>query len=357
MTVVILCGGQDTRLREETGARPKPMVEMGTRVKERDVPKVSVCIPTYNTARYLPDAIESVIPQTFSNYELIICDDASTDNTPEICSRHKDPRIRYVRYEQRVGQGGNWNRCVSLARGEYVALLHADDRYLPGFLEQRVRVLDADPTIGLAFGAVEIIDKDGNRVGQQLFGDTAFVRPAPEFYKELLFGCVISPVSPVLRRSCYEAVGKFNDTRLHGIDWEMWLRIAARYGVAYSPAISACYRVHQSSGTAQGMNQANNGPEELSVLEDALRRIETEPSLSKFRPLRRKALRKLALRVLYIAGENCMNANFAAIKRNLRFVAQIDRPLIARPTFWALYLSSLWGPFVYRAFKSVRGVA
>src|SRR5262245_53656708 len=99
---------------------------------------VSVCIPTYNTARYLPTAVESVLAQEYRNYELVICDDGSTDNTPELCKQYDDPRVRYVRTPGKSGQGGIFNRCLEEARGELVTLLHADDYFLPGFLEDRV---------------------------------------------------------------------------------------------------------------------------------------------------------------------------------------------------------------------------
>src|SRR5262245_47649967 len=102
------------------------------------MPRISVCIPTYNTARYLPEAIESVLAQTYDDFELVICDNASTDATPQLCRRYDDPRVRYVRFDELVNQGNNWNRCLRLARGDYIALLHADDRYRSGFLIERV---------------------------------------------------------------------------------------------------------------------------------------------------------------------------------------------------------------------------
>ena len=118
------------------------------------MPLISVCIPAYNTARYLPEAIESVLAQAFSDYELVICDNASTDDTPEICRRYDDPRIRYVRFEEFVGQAANWNRCLKLATGKYVVLLHADDALRPCFLKRAAEVLDNNPAVGLVHCSV-----------------------------------------------------------------------------------------------------------------------------------------------------------------------------------------------------------
>ena len=318
------------------------------------MPRISVCIPTYNTARYLPEAIESVLQQEFDDFELVICDNASTDQTPEICRSYADARIRYLRFEQLVKQGGNWNRCLKLARGEYVALLHSDDRYLPGFLEQRCKTLEDHPEAGLAFGAVQLIDQDGRDLGRKSFGEQPLIVPPPEFFKELLFGCVISPVSPVVRRKCYEEVGQFNEERLWGIDWEMWLRLSARYGVAYSPAVNAAYRIHNESGTSAGLLEAKNGAEDLQVLESAFREIAERPALAHFASLRRRALRALGLRTLYAAGYNCERGNIAATKRNLRFVIRTDWSLLTRPTVWALWLSCHFGPWVYERFRHLR---
>src|SRR5438105_14327682 len=98
------------------------------------MPKVSVFVPTYNTAQYLGVAIESVLAQAFGDFELVVCDNASTDTTPELCGRYGDPRLRYVRFDELVGQAANRNRCLDLATGEYIILLHSDDELLPEFL-------------------------------------------------------------------------------------------------------------------------------------------------------------------------------------------------------------------------------
>src|SRR5215470_9259999 len=122
------------------------------------MPKVSVCIPTYNTARYLPEAIESALRQEFADYELVICDNASTDETAELCGPFQDKGIRYVRFEETVGQAANWNRCLNMAKGEYVVLLHADDLLRPAFLERATRVMDENPGVGLIHCSVQHVD-------------------------------------------------------------------------------------------------------------------------------------------------------------------------------------------------------
>ena len=93
--------------------------------------KVSVCIPTYNGAEFVAKAIESVLAQTFADFELLVVDDSSDDTTVDIVCSFTDPRMRICQNERRLGIPGNWNHCLSLARGEYICLFHQDDVMLP----------------------------------------------------------------------------------------------------------------------------------------------------------------------------------------------------------------------------------
>jgi glycosyltransferase involved in cell wall biosynthesis len=312
---------------------------------------LSVCIPTYNTARYLPEAIESVLAQTHADFELVVCDNASTDDTPELCRRYAgDPRFRYVRFEDLVGQGGNWNRCVRLAQGEHVALLHADDRYLPGFLAARLAALESDPDLGMAFGAVRLIDPEGAPLGEQSFAPEPRRFAAGEFLPQILDACVVSPVSPVVRRDAYRALPPFSESRLWGIDWEMWIRVAARWGVDYNPEPLAEYRTHAASGTSRGLLEARNGPEERQVLE----RVFADGIPDRWRGLRGAAYRSLATRTLYYAAYNADRKHLPGLRRNLGAAFRTHPAICLKPTFLALGLSTLLGPWVYRSFRRLR---
>ena len=103
----------------------KPVIDIG-QITERQ-PFFSVCVPTYNRANFLPQAIESVLAQDFSDFELIICDNASTDNTQDIVENYQDKRIRYIRYSKLVNMYANHNRCINLCKGEWIVFVHSDD--------------------------------------------------------------------------------------------------------------------------------------------------------------------------------------------------------------------------------------
>jgi len=127
-----------------------PCSENLKNLEERfSLPKVSVCIPTYNCGNFLSHAIDSVLNQTFTDYELIICDNASIDDTEEIVKSYSDRRIRYFRNPTNLGMVGNWNRCIEKSTGKHVYILHADDLMLPENLDEKVRILDSNHSVGL----------------------------------------------------------------------------------------------------------------------------------------------------------------------------------------------------------------
>lgn len=318
------------------------------------MPRVSLCIPTYNSARFLGETIESALGQTFDDFELIICDNASTDETPVLCKRYGDARLKYHRFENLVGQGGNWNRCVALATGDFVALLHADDVYLPDFLAERVRQLETAPDTGIAFGAVELIDEVGQPIGTQSFSDGAVASGPGEFYGELLMGCIISPASLVVRRSSYSAVGPFNEQRLWGIDWDMWLRLAAVSGVSYTPRVSSRYRIHGASGSSTGLLGPRYLAEDFSVLKSALDRLDQDTRLEAIRPRRQEALRSFSLRAMSAAGANCEAGRRFSTLQALGWAIRHSPSLLTRPTVWALVAGVVAGPWSYRTWKKLR---
>lgn len=127
-------------------------------------PKVSIGLPVYNGEDYIEQAISTLLRQSFSDFELIISDNASKDGTRAICERFAadDPRVRYSRVNRNLGAAPNYNRIVPMARGSYFKWAAHDDRCLPRFLEACVKALDEDPSVVLAYPATIVIDKHGD---------------------------------------------------------------------------------------------------------------------------------------------------------------------------------------------------
>jgi glycosyltransferase involved in cell wall biosynthesis len=316
------------------------------------MPKVSVCIPTYNGRRYLRQAVDSVLNQEFDDYELVICDNASTDDTPEICRSYSDPRLRYTRFEDRTNQAGNFNRCLNEARGEHLTLLHADDFVLPGFLADRVKRLEDDPGLGFVFGAVKIVDANSVVIstGSRWPEDRTF--KTGELVDSLLFGCIVSPPSLMVRKSCAKRIGMFKTDLTWGHDWEWALRLAEQFSGLYASKPLAAYRVHAESGTAEQLNSAGNGHQERHILKATLARLVV--SDRRFRQLRRPALWALSRRQMYFAEQALMGGLRQAARNNLWYAAKSDLRAITRPTFWAILAASGGSSNWYVRYRRVR---
>jgi hypothetical protein len=213
-------------------------------------PKVSVCIPTYNRAEYLGDAIGSVLEQTMEDFEIIVYDDASTDATVAVVEGFADPRIRYFRQPVRVGISGNRNACLAVARGQYIGWLDSDDRYLPSMLDRQCRVLDAHPEVGLVHGEAVWIDAAGTPVtmpAPKFPPTTDTIEPGLAAFRELCASNYIVVPTVLVRRACYETVGTYNPALQVAEDSEMWLRIALRYDLAFRTGAIAVKRVHPTN--------------------------------------------------------------------------------------------------------------
>ncbi len=126
-------------------------------------PRVSVGVPVYNGERYLASALDSLVGQTYEDFELVVCDNASTDRTSEIARSYaaKDKRVRYVRNERNLGAAGNYRRTFELSSAEYFRWAPADDRSAPELLARCVEVLDREPRVVLAYSKTKLIDADG----------------------------------------------------------------------------------------------------------------------------------------------------------------------------------------------------
>jgi len=236
---------------------------------------LSVCIPTCNRANLLREAIESVLGQTFPDFELIVADNASSDNTRSVVRSFRDPRIRYVAHKKNIGPVGNFNHCLALSRGAYVTLFHDDDRMLPDNLLLKVRALEAHPRAGLVHSAFQAIDGQGNVMerpaspGKPAVVDT--VEAGPDFLiRSLLRGNKVNPPSVMLRRECYSRLGGFTDKVLFTTDYEYWMRIALHYDVIFLATPLIQYRQHANWGTSRYMKSVNGS------LVPTLRAVEEE---------------------------------------------------------------------------------
>ncbi len=190
--------------------------------------KVSVVIPVYNARDVIGETIESVLAQTWTDREIVVVDDGSSDGSGDIV-RSFGERVRYVRQEN-GGVARARNRGIAESTGEYVALLDHDDLWHPTKLDKQVAVLDRRPEVGMVVTDVAHLDREGKPMG--VIG--AGYNPSETFARLFVRGFVPTPSAAMIRRSVLETVGGF-DERFHSAgldDHELWTRIAARYEIA-----------------------------------------------------------------------------------------------------------------------------
>ncbi len=208
-------------------------------------PRVSVLIPTYNRAQYIAGAIRSVLSQTFSDLEVIVVDDGSTDATADIVRGIADPRVRYL-YQPHRGVSAALNTAWRAARAPYLAEVGSDDVMLPDQLQVLAPLLDGDPAAALAYARAQAMDVNGNPLPQILGAPEKF---PGESLKSILYGDCICGIACVYRRACIERAGGFDETMIGNEDWDLWIRMAALGRFIYRDQILARYRIHANSLT------------------------------------------------------------------------------------------------------------
>jgi glycosyltransferase involved in cell wall biosynthesis len=233
-------------------------------------PAISICIPTYNGREHLKECLDSVRAQSFKDFEVVVCDDGSSDGTLD-CARELargDERFRFIPNPRRFGLVGNWNNCIAVARGEWIKFVFQDDVIAPTCVE---KLLHACEKTGKPFGfcARDFIFEDGAAqslrewfLGHQAKLDSKYRnRPAIEAdeagrmaLKSPGHNLVGEPTVTLIRKSVFEQVGMFDSALIQLCDAELWFRIMSNLGAAWVPERLATFRIHAKATTA-----ANHG--------------------------------------------------------------------------------------------------
>jgi glycosyltransferase involved in cell wall biosynthesis len=219
----------------------------------------------------LGECIGSILGQSFKDFEVLVMDDCSPDDTRQVAQSFKDPRVTYIRNEQNLGHLKNYNKGIGLARGNYIWLISADDRLRSSkVLERYMAVMDRHQNVGYVFcpgielkGSVE-----GNLADYSRHGNRDRVFPGRQFL-ERLFDCNgVLASSGMVRRSCYEELGAFELDLPYAGDWYLWCLFALHYDVGYFAEPMVNYRLHEGSMTSELMQEkaAACAREDLTVL-------------------------------------------------------------------------------------------
>jgi glycosyltransferase involved in cell wall biosynthesis len=286
-------------------------------------PRVSVVIPTYNRAGYLAEAIDSVVAQSHDSCEILVADDGSEDETPDVLARYGGD-IVFVKLEHSGLLGAVRNAGLRRARGELVAFLDSDDIWLPEKLERQISVLDRNPSVGLVCSNAVVIDQNGNQIRD------FYLRPeqgsSGKVLEQLLDVNFVIVSSAVVRRELIDQAGGFReDVRLRGIeDYDLWLRVSAVSEVVYLPEALLQYREHAGSMRME-VPRTTHWISLLTSLDNL------EHFLEESDPRRQKLLRRRRAELLVeLARAQRSEVGRASALRSLRQATHLDARAAAR---------------------------
>ncbi len=308
-------------------------------------PRVSAVLTTYNgaTRGFLRNAIESVIEQSYADFELLIVDDGSTDNTAAICQEYGGPNIRYI-HQANAGVAVARNTGIDAASGEFVCFLDDDDEWLASKLERQVEILADEPDVGLVYSAIELVDQRGGVVGLQ-----RSAVPADAYRSLFFFNFVDATSSVMVRATVLLSVGGFlgdvfGPTMQGCEDRDLWIRIARSYRLVGIPEPLVRYRLpggrEQLSRNVQQMERS-----EMKMLDLAL--ADAPPEIAAMEPaIRSQTLKRIAMEYFGAADYE----GFRRLVDKLAPLGGIDAGLRAR--VWLSY-----APATVRLARAIRGIS
>jgi len=205
-------------------------------------------IAAYNADRWLAETLDSILAQSYKDFEIIVVDDGSTDRTPQVAAGYA-AKISYYR-KANGGQPSARNQGIRLANSEYVAFVDADDLWLPRKLEKQIRFLERFRADWVYCDAYVF---DAGKPSDKIQLSRRMAMPSGDILRPLLLSCFVPSPTPVIKKAVFETVGYFDESPFLriGEDWNMWLRIAAKYPIAYVEEPLAMIRRHQTNMTSK----------------------------------------------------------------------------------------------------------
>jgi hypothetical protein len=293
-------------------------------------PRVTVVIPTYNAAHWLPKAVDSVLAQQFRSFELLVLDNASTDDTPAVMRRYGDPRVDYRRNRTNLGFAGNVHRGCREARGEFVIVIGADDRLLPDFLTAAVAFLDAEPKVSMVHGPAVWIDAQGRR-----FGGTGhqWSRITPGHLAMLgAFGDGFCFSTMLMRTAAIRATGTFDESWRETIDLWLFLRLSLAGQVGYLDRILCEYRVHDTAMSMPMYRSNLMFRRQMAAARECFAWPEAVAAgAGGYRRAAERHAAAIAIEVLHVSRSD----GYGRFLRNLAEVVGAVPEILLRPTTWA----------------------
>ncbi|GEM_PF-2711820 len=291
-------------------------------------PLVSVCVPTYNYGRFLRDCIESVRAQTLSDWELIICDDGSTDETPELVKSYAalDSRIRYIRNEQRLGMNKNLKRAADAGCGQYLKILCADDWLAPRCLEVLSGLLEIYPNVVLATSAEVHTDQYGAPLQVQcLFGEPLSVIQGEAMLDRMAKGSGFGGNSSfMIRASAYQQIGGYDGTILYAGDYHLAARLC-RIGDY----------LHTDEPLFYGRNQPDSSSaQDTRKLLDVIDWFDIPEKIFRPRHFGNQEWRRYKKRVASLTAQYSLNMLLEYARGHRQYASALGKIVMEKGDFW-----------------------
>ncbi len=291
-------------------------------------PLVSICIPNFNNGRYLKDCLDSALVQTWPNTEIVLVDDASTDDSIDVAERYGQ-RIRLIRHEVNRGQPVATNRAIAEARGEYIVILHSDDQLLPEFAERLAPILMKYPEAGMAVGERLETDESGQPRHITPFYNTDCLIPGERQAKVFMFMSFL-PCQVLVRRAVLDRIGGVDLRHIVNLDGLLWFKCALAGDVAYVREPVGIYRVHGESTTAHCNRGIGHMMDYHATLSEMFHQGRGRPYLEQFYDAAVKRIGQLTLR--YCHGV-FREGNYELARRFLALATVFDPEIVGTHTW------------------------
>lgn len=298
---------------------------------------VTVVIPAYNAAQYLAETIDSILSQTFTNFEVLIIDDGSTDHTAEVACAYaqRDCRLKYFS-QANQGVSASRNKGVELATGELIAFLDADDQWLPNKLEAHVKHFDSSPNLGISFGRVEFMSSSGKPTGVISSSRLSGIEPKHLYYENL----IVNPSNAVIQYAVFKQIGGFNQDLITMEDLELFLRIICKgWKVEGINQVLTRYRTAQG-GLSSNLYRLEQDWEKFSVL---VHNYAPELVQQHYKCAKAYFLRYLARRTLRLGLSAKVGLDFMTRSWQTDWQLVLREPRRTLLTWLAVYARSLGG--------------
>jgi hypothetical protein len=252
---------------------------------------LTVAVPTCNGTPHLAEALRTILAQEGVDFELVVSDDRSEDDTLEVVRAVAGERARVEINSERLGLAGNWNRCAALARTPFVAIFHQDDTMMSGHLAAHAAALAADESVGLVASAADVVDEQGDSVSKTVvepggLGPADRLFPPGHLAELMACGNPFRCSAVTLRVESFTDVGGFDPSYRYVVDWDLWLRVGRRWKVAWLARPTVQVRWHSESETQRFKAGTDDLDETARILEQLFARdLKDHPDGARLRQL------------------------------------------------------------------------